>query len=271
MQVKGKPSTVSFIAKDITPKTAVVEAIVNPSGYASNVFVEYWQTFGNNITIPMEQNPVSGTNEVTVSGLISNLLTGTPYSYRVLAVNEAGADTSDIKSFVTVQYPDNYSLSQTINLPTKPSIEDYRTSDYRIIGLPGSSNALINEFLDGELDKDWIVYWDNGAADDFYVKFDGSDRFKCTVGKGFFVLSKNKPYIQRDVPTVPINEFAQAEIPLHEGWNLITNPFTSPVLWSAVREANENMDAPLYSFSAVITARLAWSPIKDIIFTVRQV
>ncbi len=145
-------------------------------------------------------------------------------------------------------YPSTLPLSTTVNYPSRPNASDYPAADYRIVGLPGASNRLVNEFLSGAQNQDWQVFRDNGAASNFFVTFDGSASFQFSVGRAFWIISKRSFSAGLTASSAPLNAMQEIEIPLQNGWNLITNPFTASVLWSKIQTAN-NVTEPIWAFN----------------------
>ena len=54
-------------------------------------------------------------------------------------------------------------------------------------------------------------------------------------------------------------------IPLHNGWNLISNPFDKNVLWSAVQSVNTGIQ-PIHQFDKTFSVSLAFEPYKGYYF-----
>ncbi len=171
----------------------------------------------------------------------------------------AGTNGSGV--FRSVDYPAVLSLAGTYNFPTLTKASDYKVSDYRIVGLPGTSNASLKDFLNGDQGKAWQIYWDNGSSSNdpnaFLDEFDGSETFRFKVGRAFWLINRDTLTIATTTNS-PLNPGAiEAEIELHSGWNLITNPFTQPANWSAVQAANGNFSDPIHEFMAIGSFRTA--------------
>ncbi len=137
-----------------------------------------------------------------------------------------------------------------INLSKTFVFNDYtQSSSYRMIGLPGISNISLGSAITGTQKKDWNAYYDNGATSNYLDEYDGTSKFTFAAGKGFWVLSKNQIYISKSVNTVALtsNSFS---IPLHSGWNIISNPFERSVSWSSVQTANGlSVNSLIYSWN----------------------
>jgi hypothetical protein len=171
---------------------------------------------------------------------VASLQRGVKYYWRVFAWNTIGiSESSPTRSFTTSEaYPATYSLVDTIAFPAFPSNANYQPTDYRLVGLPGNSSALVAAIFSGVKDVDWVAYWDNGDASNYLVPYDGSATFSCLPGRAFWILHKGPLVIQRTVPTVPPDSGKCVTIPLHPGWNLITNPLITTVPWPSVQNAN---------------------------------
>ena len=115
-------------------------------------------------------------------------------------------------------------------------------SNYRIIGLPGQVNSSVSQFLTGQQPYDWNVYWDNGAASNYQIQYDGTSTFNFTPGRAFWILSKNAFIDSTQVIPVQLASDNTYSIPLHSGWNLISDPFDRSVDWSAVLAKNSSLD-----------------------------
>jgi hypothetical protein len=127
------------------------------------------------------------------------------------------------------------------------------------VGLPGASNRSVKDFLPGAQNVNWQIFWDSGAANNFFAAFDGSPNFQFSVGRAFWIIHKGPLNINTTVPSAPFNAVQEFEIPLHSGWNLITNPFTSPVMWSKIQSVN-NVTEPIWAFNGSFNRPLSFEP-----------
>lgn len=133
----------------------------------------------------------------------------------------------------------------TAKLPGETTVDVTRSfgdpsagDSYHLVALPGQVDQALASTLSGEAGIGWQAYWDDGGDQDPFVKFDGSDQFDFRPGRGFWVLSTSDWSVQTTIPTVDVQDGATT-IPLHEGWNIISNPLPRNVPWSAVQSANE--------------------------------
>lgn len=148
----------------------------------------------------------------------------------------------------TYFYPSTFSIGTSVPFATRARASDYQSHEYRLVGLPGASNRSVSEFLTGKQDQDWQVYRDNGQANNFFVKFDGSANFLFSTGRGFWIIQKGPLTINTITPAAPLDAAEVTNIPLQPDWNIITNPFPAPVSWSAVQAVNGNFTESLWDF-----------------------
>ena len=151
-------------------------------------------------------------------------------------------------SFV-IDYPATVPVKTQYNFPSYQNLSDFKGTDYQIIGFPGASNLPLASVLAGEHITDWQAYWDSGDANNPFVEFDGSDIFKLTAGRAFWIIARGAIDMNFTASTPSLNASLQLEIPLHAGWNLITNPFAAAKTWAVVQKAN-NITDQLYSYNS---------------------
>ena len=152
------------------------------------------------------------------------------------AIDEFGSTTEEqFRVEVILAYPS--SLSAAVFVP----FEDYRDQgNYRMIALPGDQSALVSTTVNGQHGQDWVAYApdpeDNGAI----IPYEESDKFTLRPGNGMWFLSKSDWVLAfRTIPTVPLSDQGTFEIPLHPGWNIISNPFDIDLSWNVIAEYNE--------------------------------
>lgn len=194
-----------------------------------------------------------------------NLPANTTFFWRVNASNSNGTSAySTARNFTTVT---DLNLSQTISFPNKTNPKDYSVSDYKIVGLPGDSALNVSTLLSGSQGTDWEVYWDNGDDIDYIQKFNSSSPFRFSAGSAYWIIRKGNLVINQTVPAARVNASGLFEIPLHSGFNLITNPFTVPVSWDAVKTANGLVGNPiLYSYSGGFGSATTMQPYTGYLF-----
>jgi hypothetical protein len=119
---------------------------------------------------------------------------------------------------------------------------------YRLVALPGQINESLASLLDGNAGVDWQAFWDNGSDKNFLVKDDGSKTLTMETGNGFWVTSTGSFEFNQTLDAVDLNADRQTVIPLHDGWNIISNPLDIDVPWSAVVSANSGTIQSAWGF-----------------------
>lgn len=126
-------------------------------------------------------------------------------------------------------------------------------TNYRLLGLPGQVDLGIETTLSGDPGEfnDWRVFWDDGSSteEEGLVEFgSGQFNFNFQPGRGFWALSKNNWSVSETFQPVPLDDAATASVPLHDGWNIISNPLGRDLPWSSVQNVND-VSGPLWSFT----------------------
>jgi hypothetical protein len=122
------------------------------------------------------------------------------------------------------------------------------SQDYRLVALPGKVSEPLSNVLPGIHGANWQAFWDDGSVDDFLIEYDNSETFNLAPGNGFWVTSTETFTYSETLPTVELNSQGQAVIPLHSGWNIISNPLDIDVAWSEVSTANGGSLQPAWGF-----------------------
>lgn len=174
---------------------------------------------------------------------------------RISDVNDTSV-FSESSEFMVFIYPATVSIS---NNQTFGSVTN--SNNYRMLSLPGNINKSINSMISGSQGTDWEVYYDNGAASDYFVRYNGSALFNFTPGKGFWVISRNEISVSEDITSVILNDDNYYIISLHVGWNIIGNPFNKTISWSSVQTEN-NISGNLYDFSGNFSSTTLMEPYK---------
>ncbi len=116
---------------------------------------------------------------------------------------------------------------------------------YRLVALPGQVDRPIRQTLSGLPGTKWMAWWPDGTD---LVKFDGSDTFTFQPGTGFW-LTATEPWQVQDVLTLlEIKSGETFRLDLHEGWNVVSNPFRESIEWAAVEDATGTDLQPLWAF-----------------------
>lgn len=89
-------------ATNVLSNSAVFNAIVNPNGSSTNVFVEYGSTSSLGLSSAMNENPITGFSNtpLSISLSLSSFPIGTTIYYRIRATNPYGTSYSSIMSFL---------------------------------------------------------------------------------------------------------------------------------------------------------------------------
>jgi hypothetical protein len=159
-------------------------------------------------------------------------------------VSEDNNSTGPLYTFETQTPPppETIPIGSTFNFPSRPHASDYKATDYRLVGLPGAINQSVKDFLSGEPNKNWQVYWDNGRAssnqDNYLIAFDNSSMFEFSTGRAFWMIHKGPVSINKSAVPLGLNANQEFVIRVHRGWNLITNPFNRPISWVLVQAQN---------------------------------
>jgi Leucine-rich repeat (LRR) protein len=246
------PEVNDLRTEEVTVTTAMVSARVNPGNMLTALLAFYGES-EDNLDHTQEVDPVDldGTTIERVRVFFSGLKADTKYFYQIRAENVAGTVFSSKSNFTTHSYPAVLTADTTIStLPNHPSPSDYSTTDYRLVGLPGNTGISVSELLNGEAEKDWMVYWDDGTDEGYAIKYNSGDsRFKFTLGRAFWLVTTRQIVVNRNIQMPSLTERDEIAIPLHEGWNLITDPFFEPVNWNTIKVRN-NINWPLYYYEA---------------------
>ena len=256
----GTPTTLA--ATGIGTGTATLNGTFNPNGANTSAWFEWGMDAGlATSSSTTKQDIGAGSITKSITQTIASLNTGQQYYFRVVAQNAAGESRGSILNFSTTlpAYPATFALSNTTLFPSRTSPGDYLTSDYRLFGLPGNSGAAVATLFTGVAEKDWRVSWDNGNPSNYIVRHDASATFTLATGKAFWVLSKGPLTVSATVASAPLNTSQEVEIPLHAGWNVITNPYTQAVSWSRIQTANTTGE-PIYSFTGSFAVASTFDP-----------
>jgi len=128
-------------------------------------------------------------------------------------------------------------------------------ASYQLVALPGQVDQPLAEVIEGRAGTDWQAFWDDGSAraQNPLVPYDGSETFRFRPGRGFWLMSR-RPWVVRDsVAAVALTDDQAATIPLHDGWNIISNPLGMNVSWTTVVEANGGSLQPIWAFDGGFT------------------
>ncbi|MHA2100630.1 MAG: T9SS type A sorting domain-containing protein [Candidatus Kariarchaeaceae archaeon] len=244
--LSAAPTAITNPASNIGDTSATLNGSVNPNNSQTTVEFEYGLTTSYGTVVTANQSPINGTTAVSVSANITGLSTNTTYHFRVKATNSAGTTVASDQEFATsFNYPSTYTLNSTYTFGNVT-----QSSSYKMLGLPGNNNLLLDDIIPGNpgKDNDWRAFWDSGSG--VFDEYDGTSKFNITPGRAFWVLSKNQIVINRIVNTVNLDQDNSYSIPLHTEWNLISNPFDKNISWDDVKNANPGVNQPIHYFSS---------------------
>lgn len=207
----------------------------------------------------------------------SNIITSTPsdgsYSWtvpntpssncKVMISNVADPSIDDTSSsvFTIFAYPSSITLNNNYSFgdPTQ-------TNSYLMLGLPGANNLAMSSIVSGTAgaNNDWRAFWDSGNGS--YIEYDGSSTFNFTPGRAFWIVSKNAINVSRSVSSVNLLADNSYSIPLHNEWNLISNPFEKSVSWNSIKTINSITQPVHYYQSGSYSNPANFEPYKGYYF-----
>ncbi len=206
--------------------------------------------------------------------MVPQVNTGLYYVGAIVDVNNTVVETNEDNNNysrngkVIIGYPENFTINTNLafNNPTE-------TTSYRMIGFPGELNIPLSQIFTGKEGEDWIAYYDNGNSTDYLVEYDGSNTFYFSPGKGFWVLSKSEATINQQINSVNLeNNYVSSgtyeivfPIPLHSGWNIISNPFEVSIDWDLIKTYN-GISESIHSFNVNYSESTAFEPYKAYYF-----
>lgn len=246
---EGKPIVRTQAPSEVRENSALLQATVDPFGRATVVRFVFGYNQGYSDSVTANESPVNGTGEVIVTARVNQLLPGTTYHFSVVAENSTGRTMGADQTFSTPlpPYPSTYNLSHTYAFPSRSQASAYTAKDYRLIGLPGAAASSVSQIISGTAGTDWQMYWDNGAASAYLIRYNPEAPFNFAQGRGFWFLSKGPAAIQTSVTTATLDSGQSTDISLHPGWNVITNPFTHVIPWSVIQTAN-GITEPIHTY-----------------------
>ena len=120
-----------------------------------------------------------------------------------------------------------------------PASGKAEVTDYRLVGLPGTDNIRLDDFFTGKYMDEWRAFVETGRPTDFYDEYSPDDqRFVFKPGMGFWVLSTKIVADEYNFTPVQTNDDDAFGVAVHEGWNIIANPYRTNVEWKLVQELN---------------------------------
>ncbi|WP_158705038.1 S8 family serine peptidase [Salinibacter altiplanensis] len=202
--------------------------------------------------------PEAETDTMTVTdttATLAGLSSGTTYHWRVRPIRDQEGPFSDTTQFET--YPDQVesAVSRSFGDPSQ-------STSYRLMALPGDQKTELESTVGGANEETWQAYRDDG--DNLISYADGQpSNFAFEPGGGYWVLSKDEVNVSGTNPTLSIGSDEgdfQTTIPLHEGWNIISNPLDRAVDWSAVEDVNGGTLNALWAFDGRYSDTAVFTP-----------
>jgi len=179
----------------------------------------------------------------SLSQSLAGLTPGTAYHWRVRGeYREYTGAWSSTRSFLVYPAAIDVRVSRSIQTGTGDP-------GYRLVALPGRGATSVSRTVDGNAGDAWQAFWDTGAPTDAFVSVGDGARFRFRPGNGVWLRSEEAWTARTSVPTVPLSDDGTYEVELHEGWNVISNPFEKDVAWSAVEATNDGALPPLWRYT----------------------
>jgi len=125
-QITPPPVVTSGSASSITTNTANIAGTVNAMGASTTVTIQYGETLAYGSSTAATPSPVTGSTNTAVSAMLSGLVAGTTYNYRVVGTSANGTTLGANQTFTTA-------------VPT--------IFDLRILAVSRSGNTLTVDFL----------------------------------------------------------------------------------------------------------------------------
>lgn len=200
---------------------------------------------------PADLTPFDTIGAEETSYADTTVTNGQTYYYRVAAVDQSENTGPLSKPTSAFLYPDHVRAEFTRGFEDGGA----NSSDYRLVALPGAVDKAVGDVLSGEYGLDWSALWDDGSESNFFVEYDESETFAFRPGRGFWVVSQEDLSVRDSISTVSLQSDTAATIPLHDGWNIISNPFGKAVPWSTVSAANDGALQPPFGFEGSFSQR----------------
>ena len=202
-------------------------------------------------TLLYRSAPASGGDETLLATLASGATTHTDTSaavstrhyYRLKSRDDVGNESSFSSSASGFLMPTTVAYGITRNFGGADE-----TSDYRLVALPGSEEMPVESVLEGEAGTGWTAYRQNESGTGLTSHREASSGFSFEAGAGLWVVAQDNLDRSAEPPAPEVNSDGTYAVELHEGWNIISNPFERNFEWSAVQEAS-GANEPLWSFA----------------------
>jgi len=203
----------------------------------------------SSLTDPTEATRLTSTPIADTQYVDTDVQPGAKYVYAVTAIGPDGEETPLSNRTSARLYPD------TVAAEIRRPFDGPRESDqYRLVALPGQVDRGVSTTLSGNAGDAWQAYWDDGSEEDFLVPFNGTQQFFFRPGRGLWLLADSTWSVDVTAETVSLDSASTTTIPLHDGWNIISNPFDIDVEWNAVDAANDGTLQSLWAWDGSYSA-----------------
>jgi len=248
-------TTLRLEARDALEGTARIEAVLlvnTPPRLVREVPDQVLPDRGDVFTVDLDTlfadddgNALSYTYDVEVPAVLQASLDGSVLTLRPNAAGSTPVTVNADDGFggraqeaftVRAAFPLSVGISQSFG-----TIEE--AFNYRLVALPGvPEEANLGATVEGTYEEQWRAFWDNGQPGDdtaYLEEYDGSATFDFAPGRGFWLLSEADWTVSMEVDAAAVGDEGTHAIPVHDGWNIISNPFERDIPWSTVRAAND--------------------------------
>jgi hypothetical protein len=195
--------------------------------------------------------PVVDTVVTDTFMVVGPLAISTTYYWHVAAVGLSSTSSFSAPWSFVPSYPARVAILDTVVFPTRSTPSDYLSTDFRLVGLPGSGPTPVQNYLPGTAGTDWSVVWDNGHSANYWVSYAPGSPFVFGAGRGFWLVNKGNWIVKDTVTAAVLDGNGRASVALHPGWNIITDPFPVAVNWSDIAAASPptRSDHPVFTYN----------------------
>ncbi|HZY09728.1 MAG TPA: T9SS type A sorting domain-containing protein, partial [Bacteroidota bacterium] len=146
----------------------------------------------------------------------------------------------------------------SISFPSSPT----SSTDYRLFSIPGFAQFAVKDVLkSGNQKTDWRIFRETGAEPYAPEELSGLSPFR--PGEGYWLLKKGPLDISSlNIAMMPLNIYHEVLIDLHDGWNIIGNPFDRVVLAESIKTANGLSSLTLYHYNGSYTQSSVMEPFR---------
>jgi uncharacterized protein (TIGR02145 family) len=121
-----KPEVITLEAGEITPTSARLQGTANAHGASAAVAFEWGETIAYGNTVSATPDSITGSMATSVSAVLTGLIPGVTYHFRIKGTNSVGSTTGENKNFIYTGIAFNPDLSYG-------SVTDIDGNSYRTI------------------------------------------------------------------------------------------------------------------------------------------